>query len=302
MAAQVAVIASLLVRLLFAGLVVAHAASAHAEPDPPRPQMVVSFEIEAEKFARNLPEKGAASAELAQLIASEFALRYPFAQWSNGVAVATEPPIGRLAARLVQKPTGGIPSIWVKWYGSAGEGQLVELPIQQVEIYSSGVVDRETNNKARFVARVASLVLPTVQSDGFQQQFMNVVVQRLPIASAAEMRSADRVVIVHRMWRDLRFGRETTLALVFRRPVGNAFEEGTLKLVLPSSRASDPKAGWLQAGVQDASIGTNSLRLNDGWHERFQTLLEGAVVRCFIKDYHLQAFTDTLESVSLSSK
>jgi len=302
MATQVAVIAKLPIRLLFAMLLAARAASAQAEPDPPRPQVVVGFDIEAEKFARNLPEKSAASAELASLIAKELALRYPFADWAVAAGPATEPPIGRLTARLVQKPSGGVPSIWVKWFGSAGANPLLELPIQEIEIYSSGVVDRETNNKARFVARVAGLVLPAVQSDGFQQKFMNVVVQRLPIALAAEMRSADRVVVVPRMWRDLRLGRETTLALEFRRPVGNSFEEGTLKLVLPSSRASDPKAGWLQAGVQSASIGPNPLPLNGGWHERFQTLLEGAVVRCYIKDYHLQAFSDSLDSVSLSSQ
>ena len=300
MATQTALIVRVPIRLLFALLVAAQAASAHAEPDPQKPQVLVSFEIEAEKFARNLPDQSAARAELAQLIANEFALRYPFAQWTLGSAAEANPPIGRLTARLVQKPTGGVPSIWVKWYGNPGDGGLSELPIQNVEIYPSGVVDRETNNKAKFVSRVASLVLPTVQSDGFQQQFMNVMVQRLPIASAAEMRSADRVVIVPRLWRDLRFGRETTLALVFRRPVGNTFEEGTLKLVLPSQRVSDPKAGWLQAGVHDASIGPNALPLNGGWHERFQTLLDGAIVRCFIKEYHQDAFPDALGPVSLS--
>jgi hypothetical protein len=272
-----------------------------AEPDPPKAYVLVSFEIEAEKFAKNLPDQASARTELAKNIASEFALRYPFADWLLSSPVPANPPIGRLAAKLVQSPAAPLPSIWVKWFASAGDGALVELAIPPVEIYSSGVVDRETNNKAAFVSYVAQRVVPTVRSDGFQQQFLSSVVRELPIASEAEMRSADHVVIIPRMWRDLRLGQETKLLLTFKRPVGNAVEEGKIGLVLPSQRTSDPKLGWLQAGVQDASIGPTALTLDSGWHARFQTILDGAKVSCYIREYHPITFSGAVGSVSLSS-
>jgi hypothetical protein len=271
-----------------------------AQLDPAKPQVLVSFEIVAEKFASNLPDQSAARAELAKVIAGEFSLRYPFADWLVGSGGAGNPPIGRLTGRLVQTAAVPLPNIWVKWFASAGEGAMVELPIPPIEIYSSGVVDRETNNKAAFVTYLAQRVIPTVRSDGFQQQFFGVVVQSLPIASTAEMRTTERVVIIPRLWRDLRLGQETKLLLVFKKTVGNAIEEGMIKLVLPSQRTSEPK-GWLQAGVQDASIGPNPLVLNGGWHDRFQTLLDGARVSCYIREFHPIAFPGSLGPVSLLS-
>jgi hypothetical protein len=289
-----------MMRIVMAALCATLVISAKAEPDPPKAYILVSFEIEAEKFARNLPDQAAARAELARTIAAELALRYPYADWVVGPPAA-HPPIGRVSARLVQ--TSGVPApvIWVSWWAGAGDGALVEVPIPPVEIYSSGVIDRETNNKAAFVSYVGQRVTPVLRSDGFQQKFLDSFVREVPIASAAEMRSADHVVIIPRLWRDLRLGQESKLVVVFKRPVGAAHEEGMLRLTLPSPRTSDPKLGWLQAGVQDASIGPQTLQLNAGWHDRFATLLDGARVACYIRDYRPIAFPGTAGAVTLTS-
>lgn len=283
-------------------LLAATSAAAHAEPDPPKPQVLVGFEIVADKFARNLPEQAAARAELGKSIAAEFALRYPFAEWAVGEAATGNPPIGRLVARLMQTPAGPLPAIWVKWFGSAGDNPPVELALPLVPIYSPGEIDRETSNRAAFVAYVGQRVLAEVRSDGFQRNFLGGVVRRLPIASAAEMNGGDRVVVIPRLWRDLRLAQETKLKLVVQRPVGTATEVGTLMLKLPSQRTRDPKIGWLEAAVQLASIGTNELPLEKGWHTRFQTLLDGAQVSCFIDDYRPLAFPGTVDGVSLVSE
>ena len=274
---------------------------ARAEPDPPKPQVLVGFEIVAEKFAR-LPDQATARTDLGKLIAAEFALRYPFSEWSAGSAVTNNPPIGRLTARLVQTPAVPLPDIWVKFFGSTGDNALVELPLPQVPIYSSGEIDRETSNRAAFVAHVAQRVLPVVRSDGFQRRFLETVVQDLSIANTAEMQATERVVVIPRMWRDLRLAQESTLLLVVKKPVGAGVEEGRVRLKLPSQRTRDPRAGWLEASVQGASIGTSDLTLDKGWHTQFQTLLVGAKVSCYIRDYRPLAFPGAVDGVSLVSE
>lgn len=287
-----------LMLLLWAGC----SGGALAEPDPLRPQVLVGFEVEADKFRQNLPQLPQASAEMAKAIAAEFALRYPFADWAGGPVAAGNPPIGRLVARLVQQPAIPLPEISVKWFGTAGDGAPVALALPAIEIYSPGVIDRETNNRQALVSHVLQRVLPVVRSDGFQQRFMEAVVQGLPIANAAEMHPTDHVVVIPRLWRDLRLGQETKLLLVFKKPVvGGPEQQGMVKLVLPSPRTRSPKQGWLEAAVQDASIGASPLTLDKGWHASFPALLEGAKVACYIRDYRPAAFSGVLDGVSLVS-
>lgn len=283
--------------LLWAGA----AGAAWAEPDPLRPQVLVGFEVEADKFRHNLPQLPQASADMARAIAAEFALRYPFADWAGGPA-AGNPPIGRLVARLVQQPAVPLPEISVKWFGAAGEGAPVALALPAIEIYSPGVIDRETNNRQALVSHVLQRVLPVVRSDGFQQRFMEAVVQGLPIATTAEMHATDHVVVIPRLWRDLRLGQESKLLLVFKKPVGGQEQQGMVKLVLPSPRTRAPKQGWLEAAVQDASIGASSLTLDKGWHASFPALLDGAKVACFIREYRPAALSGVLDGVSLVSE
>jgi hypothetical protein len=287
-------------------LLAAHAGALHAAPDPAKPQVRVTFEIEAPKFL-HLPGKAAARQDLAARIAGELGRRYRFADWPAGPAAdsptdpPTDPPIGSLTARLVQVPAHPGPQILVKWFAGFGSSAPVELNLAPIEIYAPSNPDWDTHNPAAFVSRVAQQVMPFVRSDGFQRQLRDEVVHKLSIASSVEPVGDERVVVLPRMWKHLQLGQGSKLEVVFTRGSGTAEEQGMLKLVLPSQRPSDPGLGRLQAAVHEASFGPRPLPLTQGWHAQLPALLGGARVACYIRDYQPADAPGTLGAVMLEA-
>ena len=270
-----------------------------AQTDPPKPQVLVWFEIDAPKFQR-LPDRQLASGELATRIAAEFGRRYPFADW---VTTVTEPAnerlIGRVSAKLVESPGHPGPLIAVRWFAGFGGADPVEIALQPVEIYAPSNPDWDTHNRAAFVSRVSQRVLPLVASDGFHQQALTRLVQNLPIASSVEPVSQDRVVTIPRLWRDLQLGQESTLRVEFSRRSGEVVQEGSLELVRPTQRATVPGIGRLQAAIRDASFASQSLALTQGWNDQLPVLLGGAKVACYIREYRPKEHPGTLGALAL---
>ena len=274
--------------------------------DPPKPHAVVSFEIQARTFRNNLPQRTAAEDELARLIAGELAQRYGFADWTTQQnAPAPGAPagsIGSLVARLVESPAQPGPQIQVRWFGGFGAGAPpAALAIPPIEIYAPSNPNWHSNNKSDFVSHVSQKLLATIRADGFMRgELRREWLQRLPIASSVIARAEDRVIVIPRMWKHLRLGQQSVLAVTFSRGSGAQEERGQLKLVLPSQRPRDPGLGWVQAGVREASFGTRPLTLTSGWHSDLPTLLGGATATCFIDDYQPLEFEGTAGAVVLN--
>jgi hypothetical protein len=269
-----------------------------AQDEPAKPLVLVAFDIQAPKFQR-LPERDRAGADLAARLAAEFGRRYPFADWVASADPADARLIGRLTARLVESPGEPGALIEVLWLASFGAAAVANLELPRITIYETTNPDWDTHNRANFVSRVSTRVLPQVASDGFQQQALTRLVQRLPIAASIEPDSQERVVTIPRLWRHLQLGQESTLRVVFSRRNGEVEQEGSLVLVRPSQRARDPGVGRLQAAVQEAAFASQTLVLTQGWNTRLPTLLGGATVACYIRDYRPKEHAGTLGALAL---
>jgi hypothetical protein len=249
--------------------------------------VAVAFEIEAPTFRNNLPQRAQAEDELARVIADEFAQRWRFADWLPR-AQAGAAPIGSVTARLVELPAQPGPQIAVRWFGSFGGAGTVPLNgLLPIEVYAPSNPNWHSNNRAEFVSHVKGKLLATIRPDGFiDERLRREVVQRLPIASSIEVVPGDRVIVIPRLWKHLQLGPKSVLVVRFARGSGVQEEQGQLLLALPSQRPRDPLAGFVQAGVREATFGPRTLPLTGGWNATLPSLLTGtARLAAFIDAY-----------------
>jgi len=294
MAATSLIVPRFAVLALGAALLLGGAARA---ADPRKPHMELVFEISATlapTFRRLLPEVDKAQANLAQMLAAEFAPRHRFTDWaSTPQAVA---PMGQLIARLVETDARPFPRVQVKWFIKTASGFAEELPLQAVEIYSPTTNLWDTGNRQKFESRVYGEILKVIQVQGFQEATFREVLSKLPIATSVTPVESDKVILVPLMWRQLRLGQDSELLVQFSKPTPQGGQQKgslTLSRINERSRSGDG-IGYVQGGIRDGVLDAQALPLNQQWNAALPQLLDKATIRCFITAYKLAEYEDGL--------
>jgi hypothetical protein len=255
-----------------------------------RPVMAVSFEIDSPTFRRTLEDRAGAEQTLATQLAGMLSPLFSFAEWRAGAAPGS--PMGTLVARMVETEASPTPRVEVVWFVRTPSEELVALPLPNVVIYPATNPNWDTGNLKRFQTRVRDEMDPVVRSEGFRRLTFDEVLRKLPIATTVQALPDDHVVVVPLVWKQMRLGQGSEVAVRFTRRSGDGEKHGSLRLAQIGERGRQPGAGFVQGGVKEAVFDAQPLQLDRSWNPALPALLDNATVRCFITTFQSAEFDD----------
>ena len=278
------------------GLLLAAALSASLPVLAARPEVVVEFEITVPEFTQNLPERDKAIQTLRNAFANELQRQFVFAHWLTEAPTQPQMQLGRLVVRLEQdkgmKPN---PRVFVRLWGARPNGPLTELSLPELEIYSPGNPNWDTNNRGDFETRVLTHTMENVRNDSFREKFIKQFISKLPISSAVEPMVTDRVIEIPVRWNEVLLSSETELVVTFDKQVPQGSRTGTMTLgrivthvdgQANAAGASPEFPARLRGSITDASFDAVKIPLDQqNWSDQVAQVLSGAKALCFISKY-----------------
>ena len=288
------------------GLLLALAASFPALAS--KPEVVVEFEITVTEFTENLPEFDQAVQTVRKALATELQRQVIFANWLTAAPADPQMQLGRLVARLEQDTsTGPGPRVFVRFWGARPNGPLKELGLPEMEIYSASNLNWDTNNRRDFETRIVSRTMEKIRNDGFRDKLVAQFLGKLPLSSAVEPKSTERVIEIPVRWSEMLLSSETVLLVQIKKSVPDGNREGDFKLVRIVARvdqnAANPPSAFparLRGSLQEVRFDGQPIDLGQqAWNDEVLRLLANASVNCFILTYkpkdELEGDSDRLE-------